>query len=128
MMVVTVVPGEELPAEDLGVLDAAEPFWKLRRIFQGFEVAFREGIVVGCVKPAAGFGDAQICQHERSGLCRHGWATVGMEGEFFRRHAMLGDAVLEQRLGQGSILSVGDMPPDRGGSAILHTGISGLSA
>ena len=40
MMVVAVVPGEEMPAEGLGILDAAEPFGKLRLIFQGLEVAF----------------------------------------------------------------------------------------
>ena len=45
MMVVAVVPGEEMPAEGLGILDAAKALGKLRLIFQGLKVAFREGIV-----------------------------------------------------------------------------------
>ena len=46
MMVIVIVPIEEAAAESLGVLDAAEAFGKFRLVFEGFEVAFRERIVV----------------------------------------------------------------------------------
>jgi hypothetical protein len=39
-MVIAIVPVEEMPAEDLGVLDRAEAFGEFRLIFQGFEVTF----------------------------------------------------------------------------------------
>src|SRR5471032_194133 len=52
MMVILIVPAEKAPAECLGVLDAAEALGELRLIFQGFEVAFRERVVVGGVGPA----------------------------------------------------------------------------
>jgi hypothetical protein len=46
MVMVLVVPVEELPAETSGVLDAAEAPWEARLIFQGFEMAFGERVVV----------------------------------------------------------------------------------
>ena len=52
MVVILVVLVEEGAAEDLGVLDAAEPLWELGLIFEGLEVALREGIIVGGVGPA----------------------------------------------------------------------------
>ena len=51
MVMVAVVPFEEVAAETYGVFNAAETLWKLRLVFQGLEVALREGIVirgVGC--------------------------------------------------------------------------------
>ena len=50
MAMVPVVPGEEVPAEASGVLDAAEAFGKARLIFQRLEVAFGEWIVVRRVR------------------------------------------------------------------------------
>jgi hypothetical protein len=55
MMVLLVVPGKEVPTELLGVLDAAEALGKPRLILQGFEVAFRERVVVGGVRAAMRF-------------------------------------------------------------------------
>ena len=46
MVMLLIVPIEEAAAECLGILDAAEAPWKLRLVFHGFEVAFRERIVV----------------------------------------------------------------------------------
>ena len=59
-MMLLIVPIEEAAAERLGVLDTAEALRELRLVFHGFEVAFRERIVVGGVRPAVGFGDAEI--------------------------------------------------------------------
>ena len=60
VVVVLVVPGEELTAEAPGVLDAAEALGETWLIFQGFEVAFGEWIVVGRVRPVMRSGDAEI--------------------------------------------------------------------
>ena len=46
MVMILIIPIEEAASEHLRVLDAAKPLRKLRLIFQGFEVAFRERIVV----------------------------------------------------------------------------------
>ncbi len=42
MVVILVVPGEELPTELPGIFDAAEALGKAWLVFQGFEVALRE--------------------------------------------------------------------------------------
>ena len=52
MMVVLIVPAEEIPTERPGVPDAAKVLGKLRLVFQGFEVAFRERVVVGGMRAA----------------------------------------------------------------------------
>ena len=64
MVMLLIVPIEEAAAERLGILDAAEARWELRLIFHGFEVAFRERIVIGGVRPAVGFVDAEIGQQQ----------------------------------------------------------------
>jgi len=60
VMVLDVVPGEEDLAEGAGVLDGSETIGKLGPVLQGFELAFREGIVIGDVRAAVGFGDTQV--------------------------------------------------------------------
>ncbi len=49
VVVVLIVPGEELPAELLGILAAAEALGKPRLVFEGFEVALGERIM--CALP-----------------------------------------------------------------------------
>jgi hypothetical protein len=43
MAVFGIIVGEELLTEDAGVLDAAEPFWECRAVFQGFIVNTNAG-------------------------------------------------------------------------------------
>src|ERR1700692_1937464 len=97
MMMVLVVPIEETATEGLGVLDAAEALRKLRLIFHGLEVAFRERIVVGSVRPAVGFGDAEVGEQQCCGLGPYPTAAVGVQGELTFRRGMFGGGVLEQR-------------------------------
>ncbi len=52
VMMVLIAPGEETSADGLCVLDAAEVLGELGLIFEGLEVAFGGGIVVGDVGPA----------------------------------------------------------------------------
>jgi hypothetical protein len=46
MMMLLIIPIEEVAAECLGILNAAEALWKLRLVLHRFEVAFRERIVI----------------------------------------------------------------------------------
>jgi hypothetical protein len=83
------------PAERFGVLNATESLRKLRPVFHGFEVAFRERIVIGGVRPAVGFGDAEIGKQQGRGLGSHRTAAIGMQGELAFRRGMFGGGVLE---------------------------------
>ena len=98
MMVVAIIPVAEGAAEGLGVLDATEALGELRLIFHGLEVAFGEGIVVGGIGSAVGFGDAEIGEHQGGGLGFHRRTAIGMQGELAGRHGMFGGGVLEQWL------------------------------
>ena len=84
MVMVLVVPVEELSAEAFGVLDAAEARREARLIFQGFEVAFRERVVVGRVRPVMRSGDTEIGQRERRGLRLYRSAAIGVRRELTR--------------------------------------------
>src|SRR5450759_4355762 len=68
MVMILIVPIEEAAAERFGVLDATEALRKLRLVFHGFEVAFRERIVIGGVRPAVRFSDAEIGEQQCRGL------------------------------------------------------------
>jgi hypothetical protein len=112
VVVVLIVPGEEVAAELPGVFDAAEALWEPGLILQGLEVAFRERIVVGGVGSAVRLGDAEIGEELGGGLGRHGAAAVGMQGELAGRHLVLNDGVVEQRLEQTGVFRIGDAPAD----------------
>ncbi len=112
MVVVLIVPGEEAAAEVLGVLNAAEARGEFGLVFEGLEVGFGERVVVGGVWPAMRLGDAEIGQHQGGGLGFHGAAAVSMEGQLARRHGVLGEGVLEQRLEQDGAFGIGDAPAD----------------
>jgi hypothetical protein len=76
------------------------------------ESGFRERIVVGRVRPAVGFGDAEIGEQERRGLGPHGTATVGVQGQLAGRRGMLGRGILEQCRKRGGAFFVSDAPAD----------------
>ena len=71
MMVLGVVPGEEVLAKVPGMQLGAEAFWKLRSILQGLELALREWIVVGDVRTAMGLSHSQIGEQKGHGLGGH---------------------------------------------------------
>ena len=112
MVMVLVVPGEEAAAEVLGILNAAEALGELGLVFQGLEVGFGERVVVGGVGPAVRLGDAEVGQHQGGGLGLHGAAAVGVEGQLARRHDVLGEGVIEQRLEQDGAFGICDAPAD----------------
>jgi hypothetical protein len=58
MVMRLIIPHEEHAAELPGVLDTAETTREGWLVLQSLEVAFRERVVVGCVRSAMRFGDA----------------------------------------------------------------------
>jgi len=96
VVVLVVVPVEEVAREATGVLQAAEAIWKLRSVFQGLELGFREGVVVGDVWPRVGFADSQVRQEQRQGSGLHGRAAISVDGELPREDALLLTGLLQQ--------------------------------
>ena len=78
VMVLVVIPGEELQAETAGILDGAKAVGVLRAVLHGFEVSFRERIVIGDVRAAVGFDDAEVGKQQGQGLGRHRRTTIGV--------------------------------------------------
>ena len=60
MMVLLVIPGEKLLTEGAGLLNSAEFSGEARAVFQGFELRFRERVVIADMGPAMAFKDPQI--------------------------------------------------------------------
>ena len=112
VVMVAIVPVEEVAAEGLCVLDAAEALWELRLVFQSLEAAFGERIVVRGIGPAVRFGDAEIGEQQGCGLGFHRSAAIGVESELAGLHAVFFDSVVEQRLKQRGGFRVGDVPAD----------------
>ena len=71
MMMLRVVPREELLAKTAGMLQGAEALRKVRPIFQRLELALGERIVVGYVRAAVGLGYPQIGEHKGHRLRPH---------------------------------------------------------
>ena len=67
MVMILIVPIKEAAAEPLGILNTTETLRKLRLVFHGFEVAFRERIVIGgCGRRG---WDAEMGQARRPNKC-----------------------------------------------------------
>ena len=81
-----------------------------RTVFQGFEMAFRERIVVRRVGPAMRFGDAEIGEHQGGGFGLHRAAAIRMQGKLAGDDIMLDDGVVEQGFEQRGALSISDLP------------------
>ena len=60
VMMLLVVPVEEVDGEGAGIFDGAETIRKTGPVFQGFELALRVRVIVGDMGAAMGFGDAQV--------------------------------------------------------------------
>ncbi len=102
MVMLLVVPVEELAAEASGVLDTAEAFGEARLVLQGLEVAFRERVVVGRVRAVMRPGDAEVSKQECGGFRLHRGAAIGVQRELTRRHVMFFDRIVKQRTAVGT--------------------------
>ena len=94
VVMVLVVPVEELTAEALGIFDAAKAFGKPRLVFECFKVAFGKRVVVRRVWAVVRAGDTEVGQQERRGLRFHRSAAIGMQRELTGRHVMFLDRIL----------------------------------
>src|SRR3954447_4450411 len=110
MMMLVVVPGEELLAETARILNRAEAVRVFGSVFHGFEVRFGKGVVVGDVRPAMGLDDTKVGQQQSKGLRRHRRTTVGMELELTRKDTLLFTGMLDQLFGQTGGLAISDHP------------------
>ena len=68
VMMFVVVPGKELLAKGPCVFDAGEAVGELRPVLERLELALRERVVVGDVRPAVGLGDPQVASSRATGL------------------------------------------------------------
>jgi len=64
MVMLGIVPAEKVLAECPAVFGTPEPFWKIRPVFQGFELRFRIGVIIAHVRPGKAFSDPQISKQE----------------------------------------------------------------
>ena len=72
MMVFIVVPAEEGLAKPAGVFDGAEAVREAGALFQGTELTFRIGVVVGDMGPGMRFGDTKVGHQQSYGFRFHG--------------------------------------------------------
>jgi len=96
--VLVVVPLEEGLAEATGIFDGAEAVREAGAVFEGAELTFRIWIVIGDMRPAVGFDDAQIGQQESHWFGFHGRAAIGMDGELAGGHVLLQAGVFDESL------------------------------
>jgi hypothetical protein len=113
VMVLGVVPGEEGLTGTAGVLNGAEALGELGPVLEGFEVTFREGVVVGDVGPAVGLGYAEIRQQEGHRLGGHRGAAVGMDGELSGGMACLRQVSAMRRLASSALWRWATIQPVR---------------
>lgn len=99
MVVLFVVPVEEVDGEGTGVLDGAEAGWEAWPILQGSELTFRVRVVVGDMRAAVGFGNPKITEQEGDWFGGHRRAAIGMNGELRTRDALLTASVVKELLG-----------------------------
>ena len=112
VVVVVVVPSEEATAEAQGVLVALEAVREFGNVFEGFELAFGERVVIGHMGPAVGFGDAQGAEQLGDGLRNHGRPPIAVEGQLLLVDLLTLHGVSNQTSGQVLGLTMGEHPAD----------------
>ena len=107
-----VVPLEELSAMSAGVLDRAEARREVGSVLQGFELRFRERIVVRDVRTAVSFDDVEIDEQSGHRLGAHAGTAVGMQGQSARIDVLLLNRIGDELLGQFRRFARSDHPAD----------------
>ena len=110
VMVLMVVPGKQLLAETPRILDGAEAVRIVRPVLHGFEMSFREKIVVGDMGAAVGFDDAEVSEQQGQGLRCHRRTAIGVQRELTGRNALLLARVFDKLPSLGGCLAIGDHP------------------
>ena len=121
VVVLVVVPVEELLSPDSSVEQAAEAFGESRMVLHGLELGFGEGVVVGRTRPGQAWPYAQVAEEQRQGFGCHRPAAVGVQAQLAQGDALLqvpqhfavpSGALIDQLFGQGGALALGDQPTD----------------
>ena len=107
-----VVPLEEWTAEYPGIHGGSESIGELRVVLQRLELALRERVIVGHMRPAVALADPKIGQQQGRGLGFHGRATVGMKDQLSGADSLLRACLLNELLGQCCGLPGGHHPAD----------------
>ena len=111
MVVDMVVPVEKAPTEGLGVLDGTESFGEVGAVLQGFELGFRERVVVGHLRPGVGLGHTQVRQQQCHHLRLHRRAAVSVENQLTAIDPLLVTAFTNQLFSQSRRFAIGHHPP-----------------
>ncbi len=106
---ILVVPAKEVGGKSAGILNGTESLREARAILHGPELALRIGVVVGDVRAAVRFGDAQVAEQKSHGFGGHRGPAIGVD----REPAMLEAAAARLEGVEGVELRLGDLesPP-----------------
>lgn len=91
---------KKLLTEGAAVLDAAGAIREIGAVLQSPELAFRVGVVVGHIRSAVCFGDAQAGHQQGDRLGSHDPAAAGVDVELAGGNPMLADGFPDEPLGQ----------------------------
>ena len=112
VVVLLVVPVEELLAERTGILCRSEPVRELRAVLERFELRFRVRVVVADIGAAVGLGDSKIRKKESHRFGSHARPAVGMHSQLAGLNVLFDEAFFDQSLGQGGKFPKGHHPAD----------------
>ena len=110
MVMLLVVPGEELPAEATGLFERAKAVREVRPVFQRFEVGFRVGVIVRDMRTTMCLDDTKVCSQQGHGLGGHRGAPVRVDGQLARCNLLLLAAVFDELFRQVGRLTIGNHP------------------
>jgi len=120
VMVLVVVPVEELGAEAACVLDATKTLWEGGPVLQCLELGLREWVVVRDMRPGMRLGDAQIRQQAGNQFGRHRRAAVCVESKLALVDALTMTCLFNEGAGQRRILPVGNRPAHNVAAENIH--------
>ena len=110
VVVLVVLPLDELAAELQAVFDAGETVGELRLVLHRLELALRERIVVGDVRPTVGLGDSQRGQELGHGLRTHRRPTIAVDRQLVPNNPLFHHGLADQPLGQMFTFAAGQHP------------------
>ena len=105
MMMLLVVPVEEVLAERTGVLDTPKAAGEIGTVFERLEVRLTIRVVVRYVRARMRLRDAQVRKQKRHSFGGHGGAAVGVQRELLRLDVLTLVGFCDELLGQGSLFT-----------------------
>jgi hypothetical protein len=104
VVVLVVVPGEEVDAVGAGILDAAEALGKIRAVLEGLEPGLGKRVVVGHAGARMRLGDTQVGEELCDELRAHRAAAVGVYRELAGHDALALAGLRDELLGERAAL------------------------